>query len=63
MYGNLDNQRKKSTDLQQGRAGLVALRKSRAGGGTLGRMAKSYYKGGFESRMNKREAALILQLR
>ena len=31
-----------------------------AGAGVLG---KSYYKGGFESRMNRREAILILQLK
>jgi DnaJ family protein C protein 19 len=41
----------------QGRAGLVALRRSR--GSALGR---SFYKGGFEQAMNRREAALILEL-
>ncbi|KAF2455932.1 hypothetical protein BDY21DRAFT_349135 [Lineolata rhizophorae] len=40
-----------------GRAGLVALRRSR--GSALGR---SFYKGGFEPRINRREAALILEL-
>ncbi|KAF2428775.1 mitochondrial import inner membrane translocase subunit tim-14 [Tothia fuscella] len=40
-----------------GRAGLVALRRSR--GSSLGR---SFYKGGFEPTMNRREAALILEL-
>ncbi|KAI9835110.1 MAG: mitochondrial import inner membrane translocase subunit TIM14 [Sclerophora amabilis] len=46
-----------------GRAGLVALRRSRGGvGATAGALGKSYYKGGFEQRMNRREAALILQL-
>ena len=43
----------------QGRAGLVAWRRSRGGVGALG---KAFYKGGFEPRMNKREAALILSL-
>ncbi|KAI9708344.1 MAG: mitochondrial import inner membrane translocase subunit TIM14 [Bogoriella megaspora] len=41
-----------------GRAGLVALRRSKAGG-ALGR---AYYKGGFEPRMNRREASLILEI-
>jgi DnaJ family protein C protein 19 len=31
--------------------------------GTAGALGKAFYKGGFESRMNRREAALILQLR
>lgn len=43
----------------QGRAGLVALRRYKGGTNALGR---AFYKGGFESKMNKREAALILQL-
>lgn len=43
-----------------GRAGLVAWRRSRGGVGALG---KAFYKGGFEPRMNKREAALILSLK
>ncbi|MCJ1228557.1 mitochondrial import inner membrane translocase subunit TIM14 [Toensbergia leucococca] len=44
-----------------GRAGLVAMRKYRgaAGAAALGR---AFYKGGFEPKMNRREAALILQL-
>ncbi|KAL2022332.1 hypothetical protein VTK56DRAFT_5730 [Thermocarpiscus australiensis] len=42
-----------------GRAGLVAWRRSRGGVGALG---KAFYKGGFEPRMNRREAALILSL-
>ncbi|KAK3900110.1 putative mitochondrial DnaJ chaperone [Staphylotrichum tortipilum] len=42
-----------------GRAGLVAWRRSRGGVGALG---KAFYKGGFEPRMNKREASLILSL-
>ena len=44
----------------KGRAGIVALRRSKAGGKALG---KAFYKGGFESRMTRREAALILQLK
>ncbi|KAF7193378.1 Mitochondrial import inner membrane translocase subunit tim14 [Pseudocercospora fuligena] len=42
----------------QGRAGLVALRRSRGGISATG---KAYYKGGFEKQMNRREAALILE--
>ncbi|KAI9803665.1 MAG: mitochondrial import inner membrane translocase subunit TIM14 [Piccolia ochrophora] len=42
-----------------GRAGLVAMRRYKGGAATLG---KSFYKGGFEPRMNRREASLILQL-
>ncbi|KAF2139652.1 uncharacterized protein K452DRAFT_275108 [Aplosporella prunicola CBS 121167] len=42
-----------------GRAGLVALRRYRGGTNALGR---AFYKGGFEARMNRREAALILEL-
>ncbi|KAK6841390.1 hypothetical protein PG990_006605 [Apiospora arundinis] len=42
-----------------GRAGLVAWRRSRGG---VGAMGKAFYKGGFESRMTKREASLILSL-
>ena len=45
--------------LPQGRAGLVALRRSGAGGAALGR---GYYKGGFEPKMTRREAALILEM-
>ncbi|KAF2805204.1 mitochondrial import inner membrane translocase subunit tim14, partial [Mytilinidion resinicola] len=41
-----------------GRAGLVALRKSR-GGAAFGR---AFYKGGFEPKMTRREAALILEV-
>ena len=43
----------------QGRAGLVALRKSRGAAGAVGK----FYKGGFEPKMNRREASLILQLK
>ncbi|OAL43439.1 hypothetical protein IQ07DRAFT_593009 [Pyrenochaeta sp. DS3sAY3a] len=42
-----------------GRAALVALRRSGGGAGALGR---SYYKGGFEPKMTRREAALILEM-
>ncbi|EKG17099.1 Heat shock protein DnaJ [Macrophomina phaseolina MS6] len=42
-----------------GRAGLVALRRARGGTNALGR---AFYKGGFEPKMNRREAALILEL-
>lgn len=44
----------------QGRAGLVAWRRSRGG---VGAMGKAFYKGGFEPRMNRREASLILSLK
>ncbi|EAT77834.1 hypothetical protein HBI56_192840 [Parastagonospora nodorum] len=42
-----------------GRAALVALRRSGGGAGPLGR---SFYKGGFEPKMTRREAALILEM-
>ncbi|CAN9308635.1 unnamed protein product [Alternaria sp. RS040] len=42
-----------------GRAALVALRRSGGGAGALGR---GYYKGGFEPKMTRREAALILEM-
>ncbi|PGH17282.1 mitochondrial import inner membrane translocase subunit tim14 [Helicocarpus griseus UAMH5409] len=42
-----------------GRAGLVAFRRYRGGVNSMG---KAFYKGGFEPRMNRREAALILEL-
>ncbi|KAF2865221.1 hypothetical protein BDV95DRAFT_507597 [Massariosphaeria phaeospora] len=42
-----------------GRAALVALRRSGAGGAALGR---GYYKGGFEPKMTRKEAALILEM-
>lgn len=42
-----------------GRAGLVALRRSGKAGSALGR---SYYKGGFEPKMTRKEAALILEM-
>jgi len=38
---------------------MVAMRKWRGGTGVL---ARGYYKGGFESKMNRREAALILEM-
>ncbi|KAL8331258.1 hypothetical protein RB593_001954 [Gaeumannomyces tritici] len=43
-----------------GRAGLVAFRRSRGGVGALG---KAFYKGGFEQKMTKKEASLILSLK
>ncbi|EPE10279.1 mitochondrial import inner membrane translocase subunit tim-14 [Ophiostoma piceae UAMH 11346] len=42
-----------------GRAGLVAFRRSRGGVGAIG---KAFYKGGFEPKMTKKEATLILSL-
>ncbi|KAI9882436.1 MAG: mitochondrial import inner membrane translocase subunit TIM14 [Watsoniomyces obsoletus] len=47
-----------------GRAGIVALRryKGNTAGAAAGMLGKSFYKGGFEPRMNRREAILILQL-
>ncbi|KAA6407128.1 MAG: Heat shock N-terminal [Lasallia pustulata] len=45
-----------------GRAGLVAFRKYRRGVAGVSALGRAYYKGGFEPRMNRREAALILQL-
>jgi len=45
-----------------GRAGLVAMRKYRGGAAGAAALGKAFYKGGFEPRMNRREAALILQL-
>ncbi|RAH64105.1 putative mitochondrial DnaJ chaperone (Tim14) [Aspergillus aculeatinus CBS 121060] len=42
-----------------GRAGYVALQRSRGGMSAAG---KAFYKGGFEPRMNRREASLILEL-
>jgi hypothetical protein len=45
----------------KGRAGLLAMRRYR--GGAAGVLSKAYYKGGFEPKMNRREAALILQLK
>ncbi|KAF4985115.1 hypothetical protein FDECE_16813 [Fusarium decemcellulare] len=43
-----------------GRAGLVAWRRSRGG---VGAMGKAFYKGGFEPKMTKKEASLILSLK
>lgn len=42
---------------------MVAMRRYKSGAGAVGALGKAFYKGGFEPRMNKREAALILQLR
>jgi DnaJ family protein C protein 19 len=39
------------------------MRKYRGGAGAVGAFGKAFYKGGFEPKMNRREAALILQLR
>lgn len=44
----------------QGRAALVAVRQSRQGVAGVGRQ---FYKGGFENKMNKKEASLILSLK
>ncbi|MCJ1336526.1 mitochondrial import inner membrane translocase subunit TIM14 [Bachmanniomyces sp. S44760] len=39
------------------------MRKYRGGGAaSLSQLGRPFYKGGFESKMNRREAALILQL-
>jgi len=46
-----------------GRVGLQALKRYKAGaGGAVGALGKQFYKGGFENRMTRREAALILQM-
>ncbi|KAL1980503.1 hypothetical protein VTN96DRAFT_4027 [Rasamsonia emersonii] len=42
-----------------GRAGWVAFQRYRGG---VDKMGRAFYKGGFEPRMTRREAALILQL-
>ncbi|KAF2020468.1 hypothetical protein BU24DRAFT_416157 [Aaosphaeria arxii CBS 175.79] len=42
-----------------GRAAYVAVRRSSAAGSALGR---GYYKGGFEPKMTRKEAALILEM-
>ncbi|KAF2728007.1 mitochondrial import inner membrane translocase subunit tim14 [Polyplosphaeria fusca] len=42
-----------------GRAAFVAVQRSRGGVNALGR---SFYKGGFEPKMTRREAALILEM-
>ena len=39
------------------------MRKYRSGVSGVAVLGKAFYKGGFEPRMNRREAALILQLR
>lgn len=44
----------------QGRAATIAWRRSRGGVGSMG---QAFYKGGFEPRMNKKEASLILSLK
>ncbi|KAI5792466.1 mitochondrial import inner membrane translocase subunit tim-14, partial [Peziza echinospora] len=45
-----------------GRLGLRAFQRYRGAAGTLSPSGKAYYKGGFEPKMNRREASLILQL-
>ena len=47
----------------QGRAGLVAFRKYRGGAAGVSALGKAFYKGGFEPKMNQREASLILSLK
>ena len=47
--------------MEQGRAGLVAFRRYHGAGGTNA-LGRPFYKGGFEPRMNRREATLILEL-
>lgn len=39
---------------------MIAWRRSRGG---IGAMGQAFYKGGFEPRMNKKEASLILSLK
>ena len=41
----------------------MAFRKYKGGAAGAAALGKAFYKGGFEQRMNRREAALILQLR
>jgi DnaJ family protein C protein 19 len=43
---------------KQGRAGLVAFKRYRGGTSAVG---KAFYKGGFEQKMTRKEAALILE--
>ncbi|KAH8152569.1 uncharacterized protein LAJ45_03410 [Morchella importuna] len=47
-----------------GRIGLQAFKRYKAtsGAGVAGAFGKAFYKGGFEPKMNRREAILILQL-
>jgi DnaJ family protein C protein 19 len=39
------------------------MRKYRGGAGAVGALGKTYYKGGFEPKMTRKEATLILQLK
>lgn len=39
---------------------MIAWRRSRGGAGAMG---QAFYKGGFEPRMNRKEASLILSLK
>lgn len=41
----------------------MAMRKYRGSAGAMGALGKSFYKGGFEPKMTKKEATLILQLK
>ncbi|KAK6331087.1 mitochondrial import inner membrane translocase subunit TIM14 [Orbilia brochopaga] len=45
-----------------GRVGLQALRKYKAIPGAASGFGKQFHKGGFDTRMNRREASLILSL-
>lgn len=60
MLRMVNSEPRANRHLFQGRAGLVAFRRSRGG---VGAMGKAFYKGGFEPKMNKKEASLILSLR
>ncbi|KAG0128185.1 hypothetical protein HOY82DRAFT_566406 [Tuber indicum] len=46
----------------QARIGLQAFKRYKALGSGAGAFGRNFYRGGFEARMNRREAALILQL-
>ncbi|TGZ84416.1 hypothetical protein EX30DRAFT_369698 [Ascodesmis nigricans] len=45
-----------------GRIGLQAFKRYKGGAAAGAAFGKAFYKGGFESRMNRREAILILQM-
>ena len=59
--GHIFKSQQRLTKHIKGRAGLLAMRRYK--GGAAGALGKAYYKGGFEPKMNRREAALILQLK
>lgn len=42
---------------------MIAFRRYKGGTTGAGPLGGAYYKGGFEPKMNRREAVLILQLR